>query len=309
MLSSYTGSDQSNLDVRWGLRRVEGPTFHPIFFGLLLVLLMPWALAAARRARLGTGPRWWALLPWLVGIAAFLTMSRGPQLAMLLTLLITLFCRFPAWRKVMATAAVASLGLLLVGSSFLIGALHAWSNERADDMSKVSIQGELYDYSGTNHRLLQLKVYEQSALEAGWFGFGETLMLTHPEDLPKLEPHLVQQFSSIDNHYLMFLLATGYVGLFLFLALCAVSLLQWAPAAFDCRNPASFIAAGLFGAATAVIILMMTVYFAVDFGYFWLFTAGLSGSLAYCERIQAAPRRLLGRLTPGHPVLPHPATT
>ena len=160
MLSSYTGSSQSNLDVRWGLRRVEGPTFHPIFFGLLLVLLLPWALAAARRARSGNGPLWWMALPWLVGVSICLTMSRGPQLAMLLTLVIAFFFRFPPRARIWITTAFGTLAISILGSSFLLQALHAWSNEAGQEKQKVSIQGELYEYSGTNHRLLQLKVYE-----------------------------------------------------------------------------------------------------------------------------------------------------
>lgn len=320
-LFKHVSSDQAAFDIRWGLRRAEGSTVHPIFLGMLLVLLLPWALVAAERAKSGFGPRWWKTLPWLVGTAVFLTISRGPQLALLTMLAIVFFCRFPAWRRILAVTAVIAVVSVVGGRSFLVDVLHVWSNEKQSQKIQVSIHGELYEYSGTNHRLLQLKVYEKSVALAGWFGFGGGRLSGLPRDLPGLEHHLIEQFNSIDCHYLMWVLRSGYFGLGAFLVFSVVSLIRLAPTALSTTGEYSMLAASLFGAIAGVLVMLATVYFAPDFGYIWLFAVGLGSSVRSCAdaagsavpgTISISPamaprRRATRRLTPGHPVLPHPA--
>ena len=62
--------------MRWGLKRAEGPMRHPIYLGMVLAMLAPWSLSAARHLT----RRWdWrrAVLPALLaGIIA--TGSRTP---------------------------------------------------------------------------------------------------------------------------------------------------------------------------------------------------------------------------------------
>src|SRR6516164_195703 len=78
---------------RMGLKRAFGPETHPIYLGLTFVLLLPWALEAARRARAPGGQGWWQALPWLVGGGVVATVSRGPALAGLLTVAAGTFFR------------------------------------------------------------------------------------------------------------------------------------------------------------------------------------------------------------------------
>jgi hypothetical protein len=54
ILAVITGKKWDLLETaegfRWGLKRAQGNTNHPIYFGLLLALTLPWALIAARAA-------------------------------------------------------------------------------------------------------------------------------------------------------------------------------------------------------------------------------------------------------------------
>ena len=55
---------------RMGLKRCQAGLDHPIFFGMMLVLLLPWAIEAGRNAQRGGAPKFWKLLPWLLGRGA-----------------------------------------------------------------------------------------------------------------------------------------------------------------------------------------------------------------------------------------------
>ena len=49
-LGKVFGLLEEGSGYRWGLKRAQGLTSHPIYFGYLLVLTLPWALEARRLA-------------------------------------------------------------------------------------------------------------------------------------------------------------------------------------------------------------------------------------------------------------------
>ena len=104
---AHRGSEQSETEIRWGLRRAEGPTSHPIFCGMLVVALFPWSLQAVRYVNQKVGPAWWKSLPWLGAGATFCTMSRGPQLALVVTAVMSGFFRWPRHRSAILATLVA----------------------------------------------------------------------------------------------------------------------------------------------------------------------------------------------------------
>jgi hypothetical protein len=305
LVFAHVGSLQGETDIRWGLKRAEGPVSHPIFFGLVLVMILPWALEAARRAKDGDGPRWWLATPWLTGIAACCPMSRGPQIGVMACLLLTVFLRFPAWRRGLATAAIV-LGISgAVAYKPLIELLHIWSNENQKPKETVVIAGRPVEYSGTNHRVLQLSVYQEAALNAGWGGYGLLCMSTKPSKIPYVEEHLREMFFSIDNHYLWMLLRAGFGGIALFVLLGVSALCLLIRPALTLDAPHSLLAGGLFASILVVMVLVTTVFFAADFGFLWLFNIGLSGSLRKSFNSRKATSTALlvtPRLAPGHPL-------
>ena len=309
-------------DVRWGMRRAEGPSQHPISFGMMLVLLMPWAIEGAAQARAGRGPRWWRHLPWLNGAAVFFAMSRGPQVAAVICLFGLVCFRYPAWRLRLITGLGAAALFLAVGRDYAVNALHVWSNEDGQHHEHYVINGVSMEYSGTNHRILQLLVYEEAALNAGFFGYGTLALSTTPSTIPFVDPELEVTFHSIDNHYLCFLLSKGYLGIGLFILL-AVSVLcaLWRPA-MTLDAPQSTLAAAMFSILVGQMIILTTVWFCFAFGCNWLILAGMAVSLrqqfelggvespaaasdgAPHENLNATPFRTFAparRLVPGHP--------
>lgn len=306
---NHRGSEQSETDYRWGVKRAEGPASHPIFCGLLLVALFPWTLEASRAAGTAQGRYWWRLLPWLDALAVGCTMSRGPQLALLLTSLIVVFFRFPRWRLALVGSTVSILLLVSLNQDATIHALKSWSSESQKATKRITINGEDYEYSSTTHRVLQVKVFTEAMLSAGLLGYGCKAMATYPMGVPYVEMTLLTSpFNSIDNHYIYFVLQAGYLGIGSFMAVGILSILYLLPPACRLQQDDSLLAAGLIGAQLAIMITLWSVWFSDDFGFQWLFNAGYIASWRECRRLSLLPcvasqaQPALRRLVPGHPV-------
>ncbi|HWA99098.1 MAG TPA: hypothetical protein VG713_11425 [Pirellulales bacterium] len=304
---NHTGSGQSEHERRWGLRRAEGPTSHPIFCGLLLVSLFPWTLHASQMARDGDGPTWWRALPWLQGMATCCTMSRGPQAALVASAAAVAFIRWPRVR-IPAVVGIASLAILATaGRGMLVDVLHSWSKESVTPNFHVVIAGKEYEYTGTSHRVLQFLVFREALAAAGLLGYGVESVSARPLLVPNVEPHLlISPFDSIDNHYIYFALAAGHLALASFVMLGWLS--AWGAWKLGRSGDSALrvFAAGLFSTQLAVMASLATVWFSDDFGFQWLFNAGLLASWrSYVAGQQRVPevlqplRRM--RLVPGHP--------
>lgn len=269
---------------RWGIKRAQGPLNHPIFFGMMLVMLFPWAVEAGRRARRKIGPRWWLSLPLLALGATFCTASRGAIIAAVFTVYVTLFFRRPKLRIVMILLLILGGAGAYYGKQAMMQTLSEMAGESKEAARTIVIDGEEVEYTGTKHRLLLYRAYGKAIRQAGPFGYGIRM-----QGVP-IEKHLAYRFSSIDNHYLLFLLQYGYMGIGLFVAATLCALAYLAVAAWDPKRPQSGFAGALFGSLLAVALLLQTVWFASDFAVVWLFCAGLAGSLHSLPRT-AAPAR------------------
>lgn len=304
-LLGFDGSIQAMTDLRWGLRRAEANLTHPIFFGLQLAMLFPFAMAAARQSREGHGPAWWRYVPWIVGAGTFFTMSRGPQLAILLTLAVAYAVRFPRYRLLVLVPLVCAIGLVGVKIDQAVELLQMWSGEESSML--LVIKGETVHYTGTSHRLLQLRVYEEAVAHAGWFGYGSVALAATDVKIPYIEEHLRQMFFSIDNHYLQFVLQNGYVGITLFLMLCLTSAYYAATSAVAGTDDRRYFGAYFAAMFIAVAVLVFTVWLASDYRFVLLAMFGVSASLPRYRAAQAKHAKPVAgvplQLTPGHPSL------
>lgn len=305
LITGHGGSLQGNTDIRWGLRRAEGTLTHPIFFGMVLAMTLPWTIEAARRAHARLAPDWYRWLPWITAGGTFFTMSRGPQLSILGAAAVVAWFRSGVWRPILTCAAIGVVLVVSFGQSAIINLLHAWSGESRHEM--VEIRGELYEYSGTTHRMLQWIVFRDAVEHADWLGFGSTPLMAGKNRLPFVEDHLREKFSSIDNHYIEFTLRCGFLGMVLFMVLGLTALTYLVSPALQTTDELSWFAATLAGVQLLVLLNLAAVWFASDFSFVWLFNVGIAASIRAAtlgSRAAKTVRRavpLPRHLCPGHP--------
>jgi hypothetical protein len=301
LLAKIYGLLEEGQGYRWGLKRAQAFFDHPIYFGYLLVLVLPWVLQARRQALRGDGPSWWKLLPFLVAGALICTASRGPLIAGALSVCVPgLLARPRWWVPVLGLSIVAAAGMVLFQDT-IVDSLAQWAGEDPKQPVPLIIGGQEMDYTGTSHRLILFQAYEGPVIRLGPLGYGSLLLDDKMDEVPA-------RLRSIDDHYLLFLLQRGPLGLGLFVLLALVTLINLVRSALDAGSPTADLAAGLFGAMTFVTLMLFTVWFAPDFGVVWLFVAGLASNLqslrasssrgnSASEEVGVGPRPRLG---PGH---------
>lgn len=261
---------------RWGLKRAQGNTNHPIYFGLLLSLLLPWILTASKQPQV---PSWWRIVPWMLAAAAFVTVSRSAHVAIMVVFAADLFFRKRSIRVPMMVVGAAAVIGFVVFRDDVLSAMGSYAGEQSNANDTVRIYGVKYDYTGTKHRDLLEVAYAEAIDQAGWFGYG-----TSQQDMPK-DPYLDPRFASVDHQYLLHLLRYGYLGTasLLLFGVCGTITLAWT--AWRADGPLAGLAGGMCGAFLAVAVLARGVAFSTDYLAMWLFTAGIGATLASRERI------------------------
>lgn len=281
VLAVATGKSWELLDraegFRWGLKRAQGITNHPIYFGLLLVLTLPWVLTASRQPN---APRWWAYVPVLLVGAAVVTVSRSAHLAIAVVFAADVFFRKPHYRGPMLAAALTAGLVFVVFRQEVLDLLGSYAGEAAPETETVKINGVPEPYSGTRHRDLLVKVYGEAIDGAGWVGYGS--MVT---DMPK-DAYMDQRFASIDHEYLLHFLKYGYLGTATFLLFAAAGTYHLARSAVRRDGAVAELSGGLCGAFAVVAVVIRGVAFSNDFRATWLFVAGLGATLAMRPRTE-----------------------
>lgn len=288
-VNAALGRPDYGASFRWGLRRAEGPLQHPIHFGNMMLMLFPWTLVAARNGFRGEGPLWWRFTPVIGFLGVFSSLSRGPLLGTFIVSGLVVFLRYPRLRPAIINAGLIALAILLVNISGSMETLQKSSGEEQRwGAYKVTIDGEEYEYTGTNHRLLQFLVFREPLMDAGWFGFGTWGI--KPKHLAYVSPTLRTKFWSIDNHYILLTLRSGYLGLGLFFALGGTTLMYAVKLGLHGQQDA-LLASAMSGAVLASVILLWSVWFAPDFAFVWLTSVGLvAGWWAKAISYQTASR-------------------
>jgi len=257
---------------RWGLKRAQAFFDHPIYFGFLLVLILPWAIVARRQSMLGESPGWWKALPFLVAGALACTASRGPIIAGIITACVPALMAKPRWWTPAFALAIVAAAIMVPFQEEITGSMSYWVGENTEEPVMLVVAGREVAYTGTNHRILLFEVYEGALAKLEPLGYGSQLRDMSLDGVP-------ERFRSIDSHYVLYLLQRGPLGLAAFVLLALVTLGNLASEGRKSGSPLSVLAAGLCGSMTMVSLMLFSVWFAPDFGTVWLFVAGLAGNL------------------------------
>lgn len=268
--------------IRWGLTRAEGPTIHPIWFGMLQALLLPWTMSAAVGALHREGSIWKLAAPAGTWVGVFFSLSRGPvALALLATYFVPLcFLKRRMWRRV-AIGGSLVLGVAAYAAIGTRGLHYLSEGPRQTRVQTRVVDGESVEYNGTTHRLLVLSVYREPMIKAGLIGFGTERTNTFPVRVPMgvLDPKTMSTVWTIDNHFIIVQLRLGLAGvlsvLFL-LVFSAVSALRTAAA----QPPEIAVFSNCVGVVLLVMpLILMAEWMPHDYGFVLLVLTGCSSGL------------------------------
>lgn len=285
---------QRSREPRYGLLyRAAGPTRHPIFLAILLLLLVPWTIALIER---GTS-RWaqamggCALVMALLGMLA--TVSRGPLIGLAMAASTAICIRWPKVRPGFLLTAV----IILAASFFYGSEMVTWmekTDARGSRGKLVDVDDEAVVYSNTRNRLLVWKIYGPLVIRGGFFGYGTDAVSSFPPNIPGLpkSARAAETLGIVDNSYLLIGLRFGWVGVALFSLLLGGSIataLSHRRAAGLMFYPygAAFLTA-LASILVGVALEIATVFFSYEFAYWLLFHCGVVAGLASLRQ------RLLG---------------
>jgi O-antigen ligase len=223
------------------------------------------------------GPWWWRLVPFLAILGIVCTGSRAAQIAVIVVLIATFFQAFRRWRwTIVLLGVLATVGFEAYRDN-IVELMGKYISENKEGIEYVTINGVKRPYTGTLHRDLLFEVYEEAIEKNDWLGYGSSQ--SSMERMP-VDPVMDSRFKSIDNHYLMWFLQFGYLGLTLF-AILAISLVcNLLSPLLHGRGAPGRLAGGLFGAMVGTLIAMRGVWFASDYAWVWLFCGGLSTCLS-----------------------------
>ena len=267
------------------LYRAVGPVRHPIFLGIVLVLMIPWGLALLERTERCSSQQGWALLAVLIlilGVAA--TVSRGPMLEILIAIAFAMNIRFVWLRWItLPSAVICTLMFIALPTQST-----AWLEKATGDNTYrniIQVDGQAEIYSSTRGRLFVNRLYGPAFKSAGLIGYGTDRISGDHPDLPYPAEYreVYSKLNAIDNSWLLLGLRFGWIGVALFAMLFTITiatLIQMIPTSSTYLFPNGQIFIIAFAAilfATGLEIL--TVFWAYDFSFWILFHIGVVAGL------------------------------
>lgn len=260
------------------LYRALGPTRHPIFLSVVLMLLAPWTIGWAESA-VGRSERLWgigSLVALLAGVAS--TISRGPAAACVIGFAFFGAVLHRGIRYVVVLVVVLGSVAAFVGRDSILRVLETGGESRR---TIVEYEGEKVIYSGTRNRLFVVKIYAPLVWRSGAFGYGTQATDSFPPNIPGLptDPRSRDRLGVVDNAYLNVGLRLGVVGLAIFtgmILLAIVRCLRLQSVASTTLYPAG----GLFVSALAATLVAVgieisTVFLSYDYAFWLLLTLGV----------------------------------
>jgi len=265
--------------ARFGLKRAFGTTLHPIYFGLLILILTPWPLVwmlwskHIRDRSLAIS----GLVISFLGVCS--SLSRGPVLgaAILLCLLASIWSRWCRW--MLAVACAALLIWVTVDLRGLTSRLE-WLGGEQSHLTNLKLDGETVELSSFRHRLLLIQVYWPAMSHAGWLGYGTEAVTELPPKVPFLpaDPQTRERLKFIDNSFVYHILRFGWAGALLFTGAFLAAAITGIRLAWD--RSVGVLASSLAAMVMAAAAALTTVWFSYDMGFELLWSFGVIAGIA-----------------------------
>ncbi len=263
---------------RFGFKRAFGPTMHPIYFGLLILVLTPWSIALLPWARTRL-QQTFAVASTVASLGMFATLSRGPAIAWA-TMVIGLGAIWVRWYRWVLGAVTAAIVIWIsLNFSSFVTMLDQMAGEKSR-VTKISLDGERVELSSFRHRIVLLQVFWPAMKDAGLLGYGSNAMKSLPPDVPHLpaDETARKSLKYVDNAFVFYVLRFGWLGATIFTLLIAGATYTAIRLSWD-RS------IGILTGATASMLVSMalalvTVWFSYDFGFELLWMYGILAGLA-----------------------------
>ncbi len=279
----YGERDYNDIDryaVRWGLTRAWGCCYHPIIFGIVQLMLLPWLLNYCfREVTVQSLVRSLPIIA-LVFAGQIATGSRATLLATPFVLALTIFVLVPKSRWIFG----AILGLTIVVCIFqrqaVLEYVHRWGGQSIEKnkTGTVIVDDQVVELTGTLNRVYLLQVFRRAVYRAGWIGFGTESTTGFPVKVPvgPSDESALRKIKIIDNQYLLLALRFGWLGVILFTAGICLSVGAWYQRGRQQRGADRRFCVYMGSTITGVAIVLLTVWMPQDIGYplLWMMGAG-----------------------------------
>jgi len=261
---------------RGGLKRAAGPFGHPICAGYFFTMFVPLAIWLWKNDyfELKKHGLWLFLLCVLGGITSI---SRAPIAGILMGFVIIWY----GWAKNKAVATMFLASFLIVVSIMVVPKLIAYVN-----VTRATAETE--DQRNAAYRTELLENYKEVIAEKPLFGWG------------RFGVPVVKGQDSVDNEYLVIVLASGYASLYAYLACIVWVLVRLALFAIfsDPSSQEGRLAWCLLAGLIAAAFTQTTVYAGTQTIQFFYILMGFSEALvqvkSFDDREQPALARTLG---------------
>jgi O-antigen ligase len=202
--------------------RITATFPHPILFGNALALGIPWALYLLGMAKTAAQKAYLWVATIMMAWNLYKTLSRGPWLALALSLFVLFIFSQGSLRKYLMVICLLTVAALIIRP----GVLDTLRNTYIETRTPDSARGGAYQYRYDLMRLAT-QALAKDPTRAVW-GFG-------PESFPSLglegedsTTGKMEPFESCDSGFVEVMLDTGYVGLSLVVALfIRAALFSW----------------------------------------------------------------------------------
>jgi len=255
---------------RFGLQRAWGCCGHPIYFGMLQLLYLPWLLRCWHTRERSIKDYLLRLVSLIGPVGVISTVSRAPVIGLLFFPTTWTFISIRSSRIIFAIALVGAIVVGIGGKDYWLKALHRFGGERLGGSGKlIVVDGKQVEKTSAMTRLYLLQVYRRAAHRAGLFGFGTQSVTGFPIRVPvgAEDSSALKNVWAIDNEYLLLTLRFGWLGGLTFALALGLAAYSWVSRSrlAKGRDIATCI---YFGAAImAVGFGLLTVWMPHDIGF------------------------------------------
>lgn len=284
----YDGIDRGA--TRWfGLTRSWGCCAHPIYFGFVQVMFLPWLMRGWHRTRVvGTQTTWLAYLLPFLGLAGVLcTGSRSAVAAYILVMSLGLLAYVPVTRILFLVAACVLVPVAIIKRDWLVDSITR-VGETVNVHRTIELDGKEQQVSGTSTRWLLVRVYWGAIEKASWFGYGTDAISGFPVKVPvgAVDPEVLKEVPYIDDQYVLMILRFGWLGAAAFTVALLLAAVSWFQRGTTMHSSHAAVSFYVGGTILAVAAGLLTVWMPHDIGFPLLWWMGGGSSTASKQKLE-----------------------